>query len=347
MYRERPWTCLFVFRKIPQVPMKHTLSSAFYIVNVLAFALPARAYQAPERPPSALLWRDRGDVPSLNLLYGAGGKEHQPAGKFTFVKEDKQGSSPKFEVVDEQGVRWKVKLGEETKSETAASRLVWAAGYFTDEDYYLPELRVDKMLKLSRGDEFVSADGVVRGARLKRSVKGQKKNGNWSWFKNPFTGTKELNGLRVMMALINNWDLKEINNAIYDEKAGGPRYVVSDLGATFGETGNTVTRSKSNPGDYSDSKFIQKVTAQHVDFTLSSRPLFITAIDLPNYASRTHMQDIVKDIPVADAKWLGKLLEPLSDEQIRDCFRAAGYSPEDVESNAAMVKERIRALNVF
>ena len=338
--------------------MKHKLLIvAFGIVNAVAFSLPACAYQAPEPQAfgaavsasvsSAPLWRDRGDVSSLNLLYGAGGKDHQPAGKFTFVKEDKEGSSPKFEVVDEQGVRWKVKLGIETKSETAASRLVWAAGYFTDEDYYLPELRVENLPKLSRGREFVSAGGVVRGARMERSVEGQKKNGNWSWFKNPFTGTKELNGLRVMMALINNWDLKEINNAIYDEKGEGRRYVISDLGATFGETGNTVVRSKSNPDDYSDSKFIQKVTAQHVDFVLSSRPLFITAIDVPNYATRTHMQDIVKDIPVADAKWLGKLLEPLSDEQIRDCFRAAGYSPEDVESNAAMVKERIRALNVF
>jgi hypothetical protein len=335
----------------------HKLLNASCIIGTLALSIPAGAYQAPERQafgaavstsgPSAGLWSDRGDVASLNLLYGPGGKEHQPAGKFTFVKEDKKGSSPKFEVVDEQGVRWKAKLGEETKSETAASRLVWAAGYFTDEDYYLPELRVDKMPKLSRGREFVSADGVVRGVRLKRRLKGQKKSGNWSWFKNPFTGTKELNGLRVMMALTNNWDLKESNNAIYDEKGEGSRYVVSDLGATFGETGNTVTRSKSNPGDYSDSKFIQKVTAQHVDFVLSSRPLFITAIDIPNYASRTHMQNIVKDIPVADAKWLGKLLEPLSDEQLRDCFRAAGYSPEDVESNAAMVKERIRALNVF
>ena len=278
---------------------------------------------------------------------GPEARSTSPCGTFTFVKEDKQGTAPKFEVVDEQGVHWKAKLGEETKSETAASRLVWAAGYFTDEDYYLPELRVDKMPKLSRGSEFVSADGIVRGVRLERRLKGQKKTGNWSWFKNPFTGTKELNGLRIMMALINNWDLKEINNAIYSEKGGGSRYVVSDLGATFGDTGNTVTRSKSNPDDYSESKFIQKVTAKHVDFFLSSRPFFITAIDLPNYATRTHMQDIVKDIPVADAKWLGKLLEPLSDEQIRDCFRAAGYSHEDVESNAAMVKERIRALNVF
>jgi len=329
--------------------MKNPLAKTFYILGALAVSVAANAYQADDTKASgaASLWRDRGDIASLNLFYGAGGKEHQPTGKFTFVEEDKQGTAPKFEVVDDHGVTWKVKLGEETKSETAASRLVWAAGYFTDEDYYLPELKVEKMARLSRGHELVSEDGVIHGARLERKIKGQKKTGNWSWFKNPFVGTKELNGLRVMMALINNWDLKEVNNAIYAEKGEAPRYVISDLGATFGETGNPVTRSKSNPGDYSDSQFIQKVTPKHVDFVLSSRPLFITVFDVPNYATRTHMQDIVKDIPVADARWLGKLLAPLSDEQIRDCFRAAGYSPEDVESNAAMVKERIRALNVF
>src|SRR5450755_4939384 len=102
---------------------------AFCIVRPLAFSLPVCASDAATNPvPSAALWRDRGNIESLNLLYGAGGKEHQPAGKFTFVKEDKQGTAPKFEIVDEQGVRWRAKLGEETKSETAASRLVWAAG---------------------------------------------------------------------------------------------------------------------------------------------------------------------------------------------------------------------------
>ena len=132
--------------------MKHNLFNAFCILSALAFfpRRPARIKPLTAKLPYRGLWHDRGDVASLNLLYGAGGKEHQPAGKFTFVKEDKQGTSPKFEIVDEQGVHWKAKLGEETKSETAASRLVWAAGYFTDEDYYLPELRVEKMPKLSR-----------------------------------------------------------------------------------------------------------------------------------------------------------------------------------------------------
>jgi len=208
-------------------------------------------------------------------------------------------------------------------------------------------MRVENMPKLERGSKFVSADGVAHGVRLERKIKGQKKTANWSWFKNPFTGTKELNGLRVMMALINNWDLKEINNAVYAEKGAGQQYVVNDLGATFGETGNVITRSKSNPGDYSGSKFIQKVSADHVDFYLNSRPCFLSAVDVSNYKRRTHMQDLAKNIPLADARWLGKLLAPLSDEQLRDCFRAAGYSPADVEGNASAVKERIKDLNTL
>lgn len=146
------------------------------------------------------------------------------------------------------------------------------------------------------------------------------------------------------MALINNWDLKEVNNAIYQVKGERPRYVVSDLGATFGETGNPLTRSKSNPQDYSKSEFIQKVTPDHVDFFLSSRPFFLTAIDIPNYTKRTKMQEVVKNIPIADAIWLGKLLQPLSDDQIRDVFRAAGYNDKDVEDNATVVKQRIMDL---
>jgi hypothetical protein len=324
---------------------------AAYIVMAIAISLQSnssavQALSAAEENPAQtpILWTDRGDVRALDLIGGPGGKEHQPAGKFTFVKEDMNGSSPKFIVRDEQGVRWKAKLGQEVKSETAATRLVWAAGYFTDEDYYLPELHVDNMPKLKRGSEFVSGDGMVTGVRMERYLKGQKKDGNWSWFKNPFTGTKELNGLRIMMALINNWDLKEINNAVYQEKGERPRYVVSDLGATFGETGNTITRSKSNPEDYSKSEFIQKVTGDHVDFHLSSRPFFLTAIDVPNYNKRTRMQEVVKDIPIADAVWLGKLLQPLSDDQIRDVFRAAGYNDKDVEEDATVVKQRIMDL---
>src|SRR4030042_245590 len=133
---------------------------------------------------------------------------------------------------------WKVKLGREAKSETAATRLVWAAGYHTDEDYYRPQIRVQGMKPLSRGQEYVSDGGIVREARLERQD-GVKKLTNWSWYDNPFVGTREFNGLRVMMALINNWDLKEDNNAVYDSSSAQGRYVISDLGASLGRPGNS------------------------------------------------------------------------------------------------------------
>src|SRR5689334_18327384 len=78
------------------------------------------------------LWRDPGDIESLDLLHGGSSAEHAPAGQLKFVKEDAAGATPKFEVVDENGRHWKVKLGKEAQSETAATRLLWAAGYFVD-----------------------------------------------------------------------------------------------------------------------------------------------------------------------------------------------------------------------
>jgi hypothetical protein len=311
----------------------------FSIIFVLFLALPAFAQKAGT---TVALWRDRGDISALDLLDGPGGKEHQPGTNFKFIEESKSGTSPKFDVEDENGTKWKVKLGPEVKSETAATRLVWAAGYFTDEDYYRPQIRVQGMKRLTRGQEYVSEGGIVREARLERKG-GGKELKNWSWYDNPFVGTREFNGLRVMMALINNWDLKEINNKVLDE-GGEPRYEVADLGASFGRTGAPFGRSKGVLKDYAQTKFIEKGTPESVDFVMHSRPFFLTIFDFPNYRFRTRMESVAKHIPIADARWLGSQLGQLSSEQIRDCFRAAGFSPEEVEGYTRVVMQRIEAL---
>ena len=150
-----------------------------------------------------------------------------------------------------------------------------------------------------------------------------------------------------MMALVNNWDLKEVNNAIYQVKEQPPHYAISDIGASFGRTGNNLTRSKNNLKDYESSKFIEKTTSDYVDFALSSRPFFLTAFDLPNYSNRTHMQAVVKHIPRGDAKWLGGMLGRLSAEQIGDCFRASGYAPDQVDIFTRIVQGRIAELNAL
>jgi hypothetical protein len=295
-----------------------------------------------------VIWRDPGDVVSLNLLYGAGGKEHapDPNGQFVFVREDMKGTSPKFDVKDDQGVEWKVKLGQEPQSETAANRLMWAAGYFVDEDYYLEQLKVTGMPKLRRGGKFVSPDGAVHAARLKRKVKGTKKLGAWDWFHNPFLDKQEFSGLRIMMALLNNWDLKDINNAI-EEIGGERRYLVTDLGATFGKTGGPSARSKSVLQDYVNSKFVEKATPESVDLVMNSRPFVVSAINVSNYKTRTRMESITKGIPRADAKWLAQRLSQLSEGQIRDCFRAGGYTTEEVEGYTRAVQKRIAELNAL
>jgi hypothetical protein len=293
----------------------------------------------------AVIWQAPQAITKRNLFYGPGGAAGQPKGRFRFIEEDKGGSNPKFIVEDARGVRWKVKLAEESQSETAATRLLWAVGYFADESYYLPQMRVVGLPRLSRGQEFVSANGVVQGARLERRDAGVKKIGTWSWFDNPFVGTKEFDGLRVMMALINNWDLKKGNNSVYDVQGREIRYVVSDLGATFGKTGGDWSRSKNDVEDYLRSRFIEEVEPTTVDLVLNSRPPLLYAVAVPYFYKRTRMENVAEDIPRAHARWIGSWLAKLSPAQISDAFRAAGYAPSEIRAYTRKVHERIQQLS--
>jgi hypothetical protein len=297
------------------------------------------------------LWQNPADIGSRDLYYGPGGKEHSPHTTYTFVKEDLKGTNPKFEVRDENDVKWKVKLGVEARPEVAASRLVWAVGYYADEDYFLPELRVEDLPHLERGQNLVGAGGVVRNVRMKRHVKGEKELGDWKWSENPFSQERELNGLRVIMALINNWDLKDVNNSVYEEKdkddaAPELHYAVTDLGASFGTTGQSWshTLSKGNLKSYQHSKFIRKVTPTYVDFAVPSRPALIYVFTPADFLGRMNLRWIGKHIPISDVRWIGGLLAQLSPQQIRDAFRAAGYSPEQVDAFSGVVEGRIAEL---
>ena len=264
---------------------------------------------------------------------------------FTFIEESSSGTSPKFEVEDEHGITWKVKLGEEAKSETAATRLLWAAGYLVDEVYYRSQHPGVRIPRLDRGREFVSDGDIVSGARLERERE-RGKSTTWSWYDNPFVGTREFNGLKVMMALINNWDLKDVNNrrvsthqrrrsALRDHRPGrhirahGQRHHPQQE-RVEGLRGDEVHRGGRR--------------RTHVDFVMQSRPFFPFVVHLPNYRSRTRMESIVKGIPIADARWIGDRLGQLSVEQINDCFRASGFSPSDVEAYTRVVMQRIALL---
>lgn len=305
----------------------------------------ARIAAAAKLP--AVIWKDPGDIASLDMVNGAGGAAHapRPDAEYTFVKEDMNGTSPKFYVKDKDGVEWLVKLGAEAKPETAATRIVWAMGYYTDEDYFVTRIHVSRIPKLHRGSKDVAADGSVTNARLKRQGKEFTKIENWDWYNNPFVGKREFNGLRVLMALINNWDLTAVNNKVYATEAER-HYVASDLGASFGRTGAVATRSKGVLKDYEEAKFVREKKGDMVSFEMRTRPFpMLVPLEPRNFGKRSKMEQIEDNIPAGDAAWIGSQLAKLTPQQIRDAFRASGFSADDAEAFANAVLKRIAELN--
>jgi hypothetical protein len=302
---------------------------------------------------SGVLWVAPADIRTRNLFYGSGGERREPHGTtFTFEKEDMSGSNPKMDVRDSDGVKWKLKLGTEPRPETAASRLLWSAGYFTLDYYLVKDARIEELPgHLHRGRNLIGPRGEVHDARLKRNPEGYEKAGIWRWRQDPFTGTREYNGLRVMMALMNNWDLKDINNEILDRKKtdAGPHeiYTVSDLGASFGTSslGLHYVKRKGELEWYRRSRFATKITPDYVDFSTPGRPSILFFLNAREYFMRVYLDWIASRVPRADAKWIGEILARLSHEQICDAFRAGGYSPDEVQGFAAVVEQRIDTLN--
>lgn len=267
----------------------------------------------------AVIWREPTDIKSRDLFYGAGGPDDQPQGKLSFIEEKHNGVNPKFDVRDETGTLWGVKMGNEAKPETTATRLVWAVGYFTNEDYFLPVLNVSGDMQLSRGQELIQ-HSKINGVRLKRHIKGEHKIANWSWDKNPFAGTKELDGLKIMMEIICNVDLKAANQHVYAEKDGEQRYIAADLGSSFGEAGKTMFYTKGVLKDYQSRPLIKNAGPEFIDFWR------------------------FKHIPREHAKWIGGYLAQLSDAQISDAFKAGGFKPEEIDGFTKKVREKINEL---
>lgn len=299
---------------------------------------------------AAVLWRDPGNIRARDLYYGPGSKALAPAPPFRFLKEVKDGSNPKFEVEDARGAKWRVKLGPEAQSETVSGRLLWAVGYNAEESYYFDRVNVDGLTKLSRGQQFVSGQSV-RGARFEPRRKDVERGKQWGWSKNPFKDTRELNGLKTMMVLLNNWDtFKKNNRVLHVKETGEDRYTVTDLGATFGAVGGFGRhRSKNDVKDFERSRFVRKVDQDgkvKFDYDLKPKGFGLASLVYPPYFFRQRKAtNAMQHVPATDAAWIGSQLAQLSDEQLRDSFRAAGYDRVTTERYVRTLRSRINELN--
>jgi hypothetical protein len=319
---------------------------------VLVAVVSAVARDQPGTP--AVLWKDPGDISIRNLFWGPGGEKHQPKMPVQFEQEDMHGTSPKFEVHDAAGKKWGAKMGLEPRSETVATRLLWAVGYTANEDYFYANLHVGKLpFPLRRGKQYTTHDGNVRNVRLQRHPQHLKRVGKWNWRHNPVYDTREFNGLRVMMALIGNWDLKDDNNAIFeDEKSPGPRiYAVSDVGTSMGTPGKSYNDavSKGNLAVYKRTKLLAHIGKDHVDLNFPKCPPVTELFEFEwgFYFHQVGLRWIGRHIPRSDAKWIGSLLAQLTPGQIRDAFRAAGYSENEIDAYTQAVLSRIEELKAL
>ena len=270
---------------------------------------------------AAVLWRAPSDLESRNLLLGAGGERMKPnLRRVTFIEKKSGGYSTKYRVKDASGNEWVAKLGKEAQPDTAANRLLWAVGYETEIAYLVPKLTIE-------------GKGTFENVRLEARPKNIDRGDEWQWVNNPFTNTPEFRGLKVMMLLLNNWDIKDSNNVILAARnpstgENESLYIISDLGGSLGKTGGFFSRSRNKPMDFIKSNFIESVRGNVIDF---------------NYGGKS--KSLFENLTISDAKWIGGLLSRLSDEQIKDAFRAANYAPDEVTSLSQAVRRRINALN--
>jgi hypothetical protein len=293
------------------------------------------------------IWRDPGPVKELDLSSGPGGPDGAPVPPFRFLEEHATGSQPCVGVVDARGRRWRVKWGPEARSEAFAVRLAWACGYFAEVTYFLATGTIEECGDLQRARDCVDERGRFTNARFELDdpkVRKLFEEHSWSWDDNPFLGTRELNGLKIVVMLLSNWDTKDrrdvargSNTAIFEHRRSRwrsgweARYLLIDWGGSMGRWGsNIVTRGRWDPDGF-----------------VAQTPQFITGVRDGRLAfgyTGQRTADIAGDIPLAHAAWFGSIAAQLRERQLVDGLIASGASAQEAERFAGAICDRIGQL---
>jgi len=303
-----------------------------------------KAAKAPPKPGKPIIWADPGAIEGLDLAAGVGGNKNAPKPPFTFLEESTSGTNPKVRVTDANGAEWTAKFGTEVNAETFATRIAWAAGYFVEPAYFVPSGKIEKLGALDRAKKFIQPDGSFADARFeRRREKGVKKLDeelSWSWIQNPFLGSKELNGLKVIMMLVSNWDNKDVrdvkrgsNTAIFQTPTEGgleDRYMITDWGGSMGKWGGYISREKWDcKGFQGQTKdFVKGVSGDEIEFGYSGQ----------------HSSTFKGGIRTSDVKWLMQYLGRVTDAQLRAGLQASGATGEEVECFTQSLRDRINQL---
>ena len=283
-----------------------------------------QAQKAP-KPPSASLWIEPKDLAARDLFNGPWGATHapDPNGVYQLVERKHTGVNLGMTVKDEKGREWSVKqpfpggLDSEAPVEVVMSRILSGIGYHQPPVYYLPAFH----LKDDLGTR------VAIGGRFRLKDPSLKETGSWKWEDNPFVGTKEYQGLIVMLMMANSTDLKNSNNSLYEHRNGDlveQWYVARDIGSALGDW-NPISPRKNHVDTFERMPYLLGVTNGKAQFAYSG-----------------WYKNLVRDrITPADVVWISNLLGRLSDKQWQDAFRAGGYEPAVANRFIAKLREKV------
>lgn len=293
------------------------------------------------------IWRSPGVVEQLDLVGGPGGRGGAPVAPFRFVEEHASGSQPCVSVLDGRGRRWRVKWGPEVHSEVFAVRFAWACGYFAEETYFVPSGTIERCAPLARAKDCIESDGRFADARFELDDPAVRKlfeEHSWAWDDNPFVGTRELNGLKIVVMLLSNWDTKDrrdvargSNTAIFEHRVKKwprrweARYLLSDWGGSMGSWGsNVITRGRWDAAAFAaqSAEFVTGLDGDHVRF---------------GYAGQ-RTADLASGISTDDARWLIGFASRLTDAQLMDALAASGASEDEARIFARALRDRIDRL---
>jgi hypothetical protein len=298
--------------------------------------------EAPLRSSRAVIWRDPGDVSTRALAAGPGQPPRPP---FQFMEEHDTGSQPCVSIRDATGREWRVKWGSEVRTETFGTRLAWALGYFAEQTHFIPAGEIHGARELRRAKACIDEDGRFIDARFELSESGVAKHfdaHSWAWHDNPFVGTRELNGLKILMMLLSNWDNKDVrdvhrgsNTGIFEYRlADGSieaRYLIIDWGASLGAWGsNVVQRGRWDVTAYAE---------QSATFVTGTDGEVVT---WGYQGQRT--ADLTANIRREDVQWFHRLAGQLTEAQLRDGFLASGATPDEAGYFTAALRSRIEKL---
>lgn len=312
------------------------MRSVFAILLLVAVGGAAR--QRPASPAAPFLWHDPGNVSALDLSdAGAGVPAPQPP--FTFVREDLSGTNPKVFVRDARGTLWNVKFGYEVHNDVFCWRIVRACGYFSEPSFFVAAGRIEQYRPIRRANRWLQSDGRFTEARFqyrdpqlhflaRRS---------WRWDRSPFSGTAQMDGLKLLLMLFSNWDNKDArvgaggsNTAIF-ERRGRPVYAFVDWGSGMGSWGSVPGRETDwNCRDYA-----------------AQTPSFVAGVKNGSVVfgwDGAIPQGFRTGIPVEHVRWLMKYLGRISDAQLAAALEASGASPSERACFLKAMRDRIEQL---